>query len=227
MSGKAALLGASLFVGGLLALIGQTYQTGADSFELFGTWAAMILPWAAVGRFSVLWLLWLLVANLAIQTYFQAFPGRAFLFSGDRALWVMFGVDTAALVVWEVAAMRGVEWLRPRWGPRLVATASGGALTALLVTQIVHAHVGTIWATVAWIAWLGGAWAVYRHAIKDLFVLAGGVLSVILVIATFLASHLFRRGDVVGTFLLVALVVILLAAAGGMWLKSLAEEVEG
>ena len=44
-AGKAALLAAALLTGGLLALIGQTYQTGADTFELFATWAALILPW--------------------------------------------------------------------------------------------------------------------------------------------------------------------------------------
>src|SRR5688572_3177860 len=34
IAGKAALLAAALFTGALLALIGQTYQTGADTFEL-------------------------------------------------------------------------------------------------------------------------------------------------------------------------------------------------
>src|SRR5688572_21097573 len=45
VAGKAALLVASLATGGLLALFGQTYQTGADTFELFASWAALILPW--------------------------------------------------------------------------------------------------------------------------------------------------------------------------------------
>ena len=48
-AGKAALLAASLFVGALLALIGQIYQTGADTFEMFAAWAALILPWVLVG----------------------------------------------------------------------------------------------------------------------------------------------------------------------------------
>ncbi|MBI5485606.1 MAG: zinc-ribbon domain-containing protein, partial [Deltaproteobacteria bacterium] len=45
MPGKAALLVATLLVGALLALVGQTYQTGADPWELFATWAIFVLPW--------------------------------------------------------------------------------------------------------------------------------------------------------------------------------------
>ena len=54
IAGKVTLLAVSLFIGALLALIGQTYQTGADTFELFVAWAVLILPWAVVGRFAAL-----------------------------------------------------------------------------------------------------------------------------------------------------------------------------
>ena len=63
--GKAALLAAALLVGALLALVGQTYQTGADTYELFAVWALAILPWVAVSCFGALWLLWIGLINLA------------------------------------------------------------------------------------------------------------------------------------------------------------------
>jgi uncharacterized membrane protein len=224
-TGKAALLGASLFVGALLALIGQTYQTGADSFELFGTWAVMILPWAVVGRFDVLWLFWLLVANLGIAMYFQTFPGRFLLFSGEQALWVMFALDTAALALWEAASFHGFEWLRSRWAPRIVATASGTLVTLLAITAILDGQSWVVLAIVAWCAWLTGAWVVYRRVVKDLYVLAGGVLSIVLVVAAFLANFMFRSsGASFEGFLLVGFVVIALSAAGGMWLRRVATE---
>lgn len=239
-SGKGALVGASVFIGALLALIGQTYQTGADSYELFGTWAVMMLPWTIVGRFGVLWLLWLLVTNLAIVTYFQAFPTALSSFIDDQAVWVMFGVNTAALAMWEVAGMRGVEWLRPRWAPRLIATASGGLVTTLAIIEILNGFAGElqspdsagivqawrVWAMAAWLAWIAGAWVVYRHTIKDLFVLAGGVLSVILVVATLLGKQLIEVGDAFAASLLIGVVVIALSAAGGMWLRRVAERDE-
>jgi uncharacterized membrane protein len=223
--GKAALFGACLFFGALLALIGQTYQTGADTFELFSVWAAMILPWVLVGRSTVLWLLWLTLVNLSIMLYFQAFPSVfGLLFSTERVLWVLFAFNTGAIAVWEAVAARGIAWLGRRWAPRLLAAASGGFATALAMTQILDARDASLWAVPAWLAWLAAAWAVYRRFVKDVFVLAGGVLSVIVVVATFFAKHL-SHGSAAG-FLLVGLIVIALSAAGGWWLKNVATENE-
>jgi uncharacterized membrane protein len=223
--GKAALLGASLFVGGLLALIGQTYQTGADSFELFGMWAVLILPWALVGRFDVLWLLWLLIANLAIATYFQAFPDRFLLFSGDPALWVMCAANIAALAVWEAASMRGLDWLASRWAPRLIATAAGALATIIAITSILDDQERSVVSVTAWLGWLVGAALVYRRLVTDLYMLAGGVLSAVLVVATFLSNFMFRwSGESFEVFLVIGLVVIGLSAAGGMWLRRVAME---
>ena len=73
-TGKAALLVAAILLGVLLALFGQTYQTGADTWELFATWAALITPWVIVGRFAGLWMLWLALLNVAIVLYFWFFP---------------------------------------------------------------------------------------------------------------------------------------------------------
>src|SRR3546814_15416019 len=50
-AGKASLLVASILLGALLALFGQTYQTGADTWELFANWAVLMAPWA-LGRAS-------------------------------------------------------------------------------------------------------------------------------------------------------------------------------
>lgn len=224
-SGKAALFGACILLGALLALIGQTYQTGADTFELFGIWAAMILPWVLVGRSTSLWLLWLILINVAITLYFQTFPGIfGILFNTERVLWVLFAFNSAALLVWEIVAARGVEWLSQRWEPRLLASASGGFVTALVIAQILDTHDAGIWAAPAWFVWLTIAWAVYRRYIKDVFMLAGGVLSVIVVVATFFGKHVSNNNA--GGFLLVGLIVIVLSAAGGWWLKNLAAEDE-
>src|SRR5262245_10899955 len=100
LAGKAAVLAAALLTGALLALVGQTYQTGADTFELFAVWALAILPWALLARFPALWIVWLALANLAAVLYFRTFHGFfGVLFGPERLLWVLFGIDTAALVL--------------------------------------------------------------------------------------------------------------------------------
>jgi len=220
--GKAALFAACLFVGALLALIGQTYQTGADTFELFGAWAAMILPWVLVAHTAALWILWLTLVNLAIVLYFQAFPGVfGMLFGTERQMWVLFAFNTAALCVWELLATRRDPAAGERWGPRLMASASGGLITALAMMQILDPRDSSLAPVLAWLVWLALAWVVYRLRLRDLFVLAGGVLSVIVVVATFLARRL--DGGAAG-FLLTGLIVLALSAVGGWWLKKVAAE---
>jgi uncharacterized membrane protein len=221
IAGKAALLGAALFTGALFALIGQTYQTGADTFELFAVWAIAVLPWALVARFPALWLFWLLLANLAAFLYLSTMRRALWFFAGsEQQLWLVFALNTVALLVWEGLALSGIQWLRERWSVRILATASGGFATALAVSDIVGRHTGA--GAAAWIAWMIAAYVLYRHKVKDLFVLAGGVLSIVVVVSTFVVRHFFRVDA--GAFLFVGLLVIGISAAGGWWLKSIAAE---
>lgn len=218
-AGKAALLVAALVVGALLALVGQTYQTGADTFELFAAWAAAILPWALLARFPALWIVWLAITNLAITLYFNAF---GLLSDPEELVWLLFGFNTAALAIWEVLAAAGFAWLRERWSLRILAIASGGMATTLAVMHIVDGGHPITLGVPAWFLWIAAAYAVYRHWTKDLFVLAGGVLSVTVVTATFLGDQM--KFEDAGTLLVIALVVIGISAGGGWWLKQVANE---
>jgi len=110
--GKAALLAAAILTGALLALIGQTYQTGADTYELFATWAVLIAPWVLVARLAALWVLLVALLNLAVTLYFQAFQGMLDVFQGTGSqLWMLAGINTVALIFWEWRARSGVAWM--------------------------------------------------------------------------------------------------------------------
>jgi uncharacterized membrane protein len=216
--GKAALLVASILLGALLALFGQIYQTGADTWELFASWAALIVPWVLIGRFAALWMLWIGIVNLAIALHFQVF------FLEDRQqLWALFSFNSAALAAWELAALR-VRWLDASWGPRLLAIASGVALTMLVVDAIFGwGRQPAVAAVLVYPLWLGCIYAVYRKLLPDLFVLAGACLSAIVVVAAFLSKHLLESGDAAG-FLLIAVAVVAMGGAAGWWLNQLAGE---
>jgi uncharacterized membrane protein len=224
LPGKVALLAASLFVGALLALVGQTYQTGADTFELFAAWAVMILPWVLVGRLAALWLLWIGLINLATIFYYVSFGGLfGALFGPERLLWVLFGLNTLALVAWQLLAGRDT---RGRWAIRILATASGGLVTALAIYSITEVRDSGSLGLLAWAAFFVVVYVVYRHLILDVFVLAGGVLSVIAVVITWLAMTLFDSAESEGAYLFIGLVVIGLSAAGGWWLKQVVNQAE-
>lgn len=217
--GKAVLMLLSLLTGALLALSGQVYQTGADTFELFAWWAVLILPWVLVSRFSPLWLVWLGLLNLAVYFYFEI----AWNFEG--LVWTLFGLNTLALVLWEAAHRFGLRWLRDSWPPRLAAIASGIWATFLITWAIVDTGGSgglRALAVLAYAGWLAALYWWYRRVRHDLFMLALGLLSLIVTVATFLSYHMLDSGS--GAFLLIGLVVIGMSAGGAIWLKSLARE---
>ena len=113
--GQMLLIAASLLTGVLLAVIGQTYQTGADVFELFLAWAVLILPWTAISRSAVQWLLWLVVAEVALWLYCEQVPMVVGGMTWDE-LSVLSGATVAlALVARELAVRIGWLWLGAHW----------------------------------------------------------------------------------------------------------------
>lgn len=68
-----ALLG----IGGLFAYFGQTYQTGADPWQLFAWWSLLALPLCAGVRHDALWTPWTLVTVTGISLWVHAHTGHA------------------------------------------------------------------------------------------------------------------------------------------------------
>jgi uncharacterized membrane protein len=224
LAGKASLVAAALCVGALLALVGQVYQTGADTWELFANWAGAIAAWVVIARMPVLWLLWLALVNVAVALYFSVFGGILGIVFGTREmLWALFGLNTSALAVWEVLAASGVAWLRGRSAVRVLAFASGAAITWLAVWSVLDISRVGGWGLVVYAAWLGALYAAYRRRSVDLFILSGAVLSAIIVVTVTLAHNLLQR-EAAGSFLFIGLFVIAMTAAGAWWLRQVAAE---
>jgi uncharacterized membrane protein len=224
LAGKASLLVAAILLGALLALFGQTYQTGADTWELFATWALLIVPWVLIGRFAGMWILWIAIVNVAIALYFVVRPGLfGLVFNIEQQYWTLFAFNTVALVVWELAGRR-VTWLTERWAPRLVVLASGVAITLLAIESTFDFHETSMVVWLVYPVWLAGVYFAYRRWIRDLFMLAGGCLSVIVVVTALLTRTVIEGDAAAGGFLVTALAVIGMAAAAGWWLKEVARE---
>lgn len=62
---------AAIALGALLALIGQSYQTGADPWQLFALWAVLLLPWLIALRTLFIILLVLLLTNITLFLFFE------------------------------------------------------------------------------------------------------------------------------------------------------------
>ena len=227
-----ALFAAGVLVGVLLALVGQTYQTGADTYELFAVWCVLIVPWAFLSKFDLMWLFCLLLLNVAIILYYQTFGGFFSVSLGvEQMLWLLFVINTVALVVWEWLVQTGNSSRRSvRWMTRLLATVSGGLVTALAIFSVLGNYIiiGSFPGLIAWIVWMLVAYYWYRKVELDVYVLAIGVLSAVAVINTGLSRAMFDEFDVAGVFgfMLVSLSVISISAFGAVWLKRVVAEAQ-
>ncbi|MCE8043065.1 DUF2157 domain-containing protein [Halomonas daqingensis] len=220
---RVALMAAALLLGVLLALVGQVYQTGADPWQLFFVWAVLMLPWALVARFDALWILWLGLLNLSLALYFRTWGGLFGLFGGDTgALWGLFILNTLALAVWELGARRW-RWLSLGWPAQLLALGGGVPLTLLMMSWVVAERMTFSPVLPVYLLWLVALYVVYRHWRPDLFMLAGGCLSVIVVVTLLLGRHLLWQGGA-ESFLVLSMAVLALGAAAVFWLKRLHRE---
>jgi uncharacterized membrane protein len=221
--GQAILLFASVLVGVLLALVGQVYQTGADPWQLFFIWALLISPWAILGQFAALWVVWVALINLSLLLYFQAFGiFGSWSYSSQLLFWLLFTFNALVLALWELAALH-LDWLAVDWARRLVAMGSGVSITVLAFLAIVSNSTGPALHLVVYGLWLAVMYGVYRRLKPDLFMLAGCCLSAIVVVTAFLANATLRSFEIGGFFLL-ALAVLTMGALSVNWLKRINQE---
>lgn len=233
-AGNASLLLASLCTGGLLALVGQTYQTGADTYELFRAWAIASLVWVMLAQLSAMYLFWLGLVNLSVLLYFQTFGGLfGLMFSSSHQLWAMLIFNAMALLVWEWLRWRGVQHLQERWSARVVATVVGVLATMLILEAIFNdgdryhqrGQAANLLAMISYLVWASLTLWIYRRKVKDLFVLAGLVLSLIITLNAWIAREVLSHNEAEG-FLLVGLMIIGSSAVGGIWLKTMMKEIQ-
>lgn len=97
--GLLALLG----IGGLFAYFGQTYQTGADPWQLFAIWAALTLPLCLGIRHDAVWAPWAMVCMSAIALWVHAHAGHDWSVTGHDLPWHLAGWIAALLLVFSLS----------------------------------------------------------------------------------------------------------------------------
>lgn len=244
--GRAALLGAAVLPGVLLAVYGQTYQTGADPYGLFLTWGLLIAPWVLIGRSAALWMLLLVLGNLSLMLWwtgvyrppqwlgFAQELGPVFWLGitftdADLALLVV-ALNSLALITYEAMADR-LAWLGGRWMPRVLMVGILATLTVPVMRAIFDhgGHgVGMLsvrLAPLAWVAITVAGVLIYRNVRRDLFMLAALALEAIVVSTAFLAEKMHFRDA--GMMLFLSLLVVLMTGAAAYWLRQTARTWEG
>jgi uncharacterized membrane protein len=187
LAGQVALFAASVLVGPLLVVYGQTYQTGADPWGLFAYWALFIVPWAIAARFSALWVLVIVLVDVALPLFWWQVlePGRT---SWMGVFPTMAGIHALAVCAWEWQRTRAAPWLVDTWAPRLVAASGFGILlvpaTVLIVVTREAGAAGPIALGLIVVA-SAAAFAYYTQGRRDLLMLtivAGAALELLTVL---------------------------------------------
>ena len=192
--GRGGVFLAFIGTGALLALFGQTYQTGADIYELFLTWALLGLPLVVAAQWSVASAAWVLVFNTALLLFCGWHPTGGLL-------WVIFGgvhIQPAHLilgaawlniVLWLAFEFRRVDSV-PDWVRRLLISFAFGFAT--------------------WGGVLGVMGGNLLFATREIDPIAMLILAAAMVAVT--ANAINRRNDifplavVMGTFIIVSIV---------------------
>ena len=234
--GQLWLLAASVLTGVFLAVFGQIYQTGADAWQLFALWAALTLGWAGVAAFAAQWLLWLLLANMALGLWWD----QAALASAEMEalifVWLIL-FNGAALALREYFAA-GRAWLAARWTRRLLTIAVLLLMLFSALAWIFEAENASLSLKLSGaLGALGhiALYYLYRHRLADFWSLAATVLSACIVLDAVAIKILIFDPDwliayailhVEPLLLLAGLLTISLFTAAALYLKRTARHMK-
>jgi uncharacterized membrane protein len=238
MGGRAALFSSAFLVGVLFAVFGQVYQTGADPYGLFVAWSILILPLAIIGRQAALWILFQALVILALIMYWtqvvdppngwwqlsQLLGPLVWLSSTlmDSTLAsLVFALNAVALIAWEYAVNRNVDWVQGRTYPRVVGL---GALCNVLIPTVMFIvgasfgdkiNLGFI-SPVLYVTASVAALYYYQFRRPDLLMLTMSVFGAILVFTTLAGRYMPMDA---GSILMLAFLLIAQVAGAAYWLR--------
>lgn len=222
------LLVASIITGSLLALFGQVYQTGADTWQLFFAWALLITPWVVIARFAALWLLWLGLINATVLQYIDA----AVFFDSDYPYVIRIGtlalINTAVLSLWLVLLhsttnrrVQGKSSLH--WSTYVVGLLSTYFITHFAIIYVIG-NISALTASITLLSWVGWCalmyWRFYVRQV-DVLMLTFLCFSMITVAMFWAFQILPNTIDVVLFFILTPLLIGMTSYAIA-WLRKLA-----
>jgi uncharacterized membrane protein len=234
----------ALLIGSLLALIGQTYQTGADPWQLFFIWSVFITPLAIISRDNLIWILWLGLLGLSLGLYYELAQSIfGIMLSSAEFIWLMLSLSGLLLVLFEWAYWSSQKSISTNnkkvyklsqhfyCGNRLLAQLLGlafgfGASMQMMFALFDSHSSAAITYQIAFIVyplWLGAGFYFYRYLIKDLLLLSAMSLSAIWIVVSLLIKAIGDSFDD-SIFLVISFVIIGLSTWAGIYLKSLATQ---
>ncbi|MFW5966256.1 MAG: DUF2157 domain-containing protein, partial [Persicimonas sp.] len=126
---RTLLVAAAVLIGVFLAVYGQTYQTGADPWELFVAWSALMTPLVILSRTQAGWAVFFGVATTGAVLLLE----QRFAIHDEQ--YIALAVAALAAAIWagleSWRTWRAPEWLGSLWSRYLYAVAALGAVALI------------------------------------------------------------------------------------------------
>jgi uncharacterized membrane protein len=223
LAGQLGLLAASVLVGPLLAVYGQAYQTGADPYGLFLTWCAVIVPWTVAARLSALWLLAVVLLDVALELFWQDVVAPRDTAGAVALPLLVAALHAAAIAGWEWQRRRPEPWLHGAWAPHALAATGYLALLVAAGSALVgewEAGAAGAAGVAALAAAIGTSFHYHRRVRPDRLMLTLGGASALIWLAFVAGRIVFGVLDLrVSGLFVMALVVLAELALGLRWFR--------
>ena len=201
--------------GALFAYYGQTYQTGADAWQLFALWATLVLPLALGVRSELLWTPWVLVSFTAVSLWIQTHTGHRWRVESDDLAVHLVGWGAALILVVAMStplrhALGSGSWALRTAATLAVVLVTSTALMGLFARTVAPHYVLGLLA----LAMLAAAFALRRSF--DVFALSAALLGLNVLLVGWLGRLLFEGaggGDPIGRLFVLGLAAAALLAA--------------
>jgi uncharacterized membrane protein len=208
--GLLALLG----IGGLFAYFGQTYQTGADAWQLFALWAVLALPLCLGVRSDALWTPWALIAVIAMALWVQTHTGRRWQFEPQHLRIYLLGWGGMLALVAALSSMFTRFTGAGVWAWRTALTLAVVSITASALITLFGTRVAPLYALALAVLATAAAAMVWRRTFE-----VYGLSAVALGLNTLLVAGLARwllwdeSGEFIGKLVVIGLSAAALLAA--------------
>lgn len=180
VSSQFSLLASSVLIGVFMVVFGQSYQTGADSYQLFMAWTILTIVWTIVSNFAAQWIFWIIIANIFLML------GWKQLIIPTRNMESMIFVYLIILngFFWYLreyfVSKKFIDWLKPEWTRVVIATITLIMMFIPVVDWILKykhttdsLNLGAVFGAVGHFLY----YFTYRYIHKNLLVLALTILS--------------------------------------------------
>ncbi|MEL7048890.1 MAG: DUF2157 domain-containing protein, partial [Pseudomonadota bacterium] len=205
-----------LAIGGLMAVIGQEYQSGADPWQLFAVWAGLALPWAIAARHDSAWSLWSVIAFTALPLWMSTQDAMAITdILTVMPVWIIALLISFLLSPW--ADLK--DWIgSTRWAFRLSM-----ASTIALITGTVLINLGQPISFIGLLVVVAIAAGLARATPFDLPLLAIATLALDVILIGYIMQGTFSSSYVTGSILMVGVYSAVVIAGSAAILISIAK----